>query len=163
MKTSSSSILVRRTGREQSLLHKLLGVAMIVAILFVSLPAGNAFAAPISADSRSELRGEWKDKIQNVSVEGFFYERIRIYPADFKDPAELAQAHQLLNNYGAAYRAAGTLILNHAGFDSKGQVINEFQASQTIKAVAENLRIMRVMRNKLDGLEGDYRLLPRQS
>ncbi len=160
MNTSRSFISIGSAESGKSLLQKMLVAFLTIAVLFVSFPAGNVHAAPASTDNRSELRGEWKDKIQNVHAERFFYERVRIYPADFKDPAELAQAHQLLNDYGVAYRAAGTLILNHVGFDSKGQVVNESQASQTVKDVADYLRQMRTLRNKLDHLEGDYRLLP---
>ena len=163
MKTIPSSISIAGRDIGQLILQKTLVAFLIMAVLFASFPAAHAYAAPASIDSKKALQGEWQDKIDNVQVESLFYDRVRVYPADFKDLNELAQAHQFLNDYGVAYRAAGTLILNHAGFDSQGQVINENQANQTIKAVAENLRIMRVMRDKLNGLEGDYRLLPRQS
>ncbi len=160
MKTSWSFISTGSVALGESLLQKMLVAFLIIAVLFASLPAANVYAAPVNTDSRNELKGEWRDKIQNVRDESFFYERVRVYPADFKDPVELAQAHQLLNDYGVAFRAAGTLILNHAGFDSNGQILNESQANQTIKGVAEYLRVMRALRNKLSDLEGDYRLLP---
>lgn len=163
MKTIPSSISIASTDTGPLMLQRILFAFLIMAVLFALLPAAHVHAAPASLDNRKALQGEWKDKIQNVEAESLFYDRVRVYPADFKDLDELAMAHQLLNDYGVAYRTAGTLILNHAGFDSQGQILNETQANQTIKAVAENLRIMRVMRSKLDGLEGDYRLLPRQS
>jgi hypothetical protein len=160
MKTSYTSISISRAEPGWSSLQKMLIAALIFALLFASLPAARALAAPANVDSKNALNGEWRDKIQNVRAEGFFYDRVRVYPADFEDLDELAQAHEFLNNYGLAFRAAETLIFNHVGFNADGQVINEIQANQTIKAVAENLRIMRVMRDKLDDLEGDYRLLP---
>jgi hypothetical protein len=163
MKTIPSSISIASTDTGQLMLQKMLIAFLIMAVLFALLPAAHVSAASANVDSKKALQGEWRDKINNVDAESFFYDRVRVYPADFKDLDELSKAHELLNNYGAALRTAGTLILNHAGFDSQGQVLNETQANQTIKAVAENLRIMRTLRNQLDGLEGDYRLLPRQS
>lgn len=163
MKTSSLSISMARAGAERSFLQKLLFACLIMAVLFSFLPAAYASAAPASDGSiptPKELKGEWNDKLQNLRDEGFFYERVRVYPADFKDRDELARAHELLNTYGAAYRTAQTLIFNHTGFDANGLVINDVQANQSIKGVAEQLRIMRAMRNKLEGLEGMYRLLP---
>lgn len=163
MKTIPSSISIASRDMGQLILQKTLVAFLIMTVLFASFPAAHVYAAPASGDTKKALQGEWQDKIQNVQVESLFYDRVQVYPADFKDLNELAKAHQFLNDYGVAYRAAGTLILNHAGFDSQGQVLNENQANQTVKAVAESLRIMRVIRDKLNGLEGDYRLLPRQS
>jgi hypothetical protein len=154
------TISILRAELGEYFLRKMLVASLIIAILFASFPASNALAAPAGDLNRNQLKGEWRDKIQNVNAEGFFYDRVRVYPADFKDLNELAQAHEYINTYGAAFRAAETLIFNHVGFDAEGQVINENQADQTIKAVAENLRIMRVMRAKLDQMEGEYRLLP---
>ena len=163
MKTFPSSISIAGRDMGQLILQKTLVAFLIITVLFASFPAVHVYAAPASVDTKKALQREWQDKIDNVQVESLFYDHVRVYPADFKDLSELAKAHQFLNDYGVAYRAAGTLILNHAGFDSQGQVLNENQANQTIKAVAENLRIMRSLRNQLNGLEGDYRLLPRQS
>jgi hypothetical protein len=160
MKTSYTSISILRAEPGWSFLQKMLIASCILVLLFASLPAVRGTAAPASDLNRGELKAEWRDKIQNVDAAGFFYDRVRVYPADFKDLDELAQADEFLNNYGVAFRAAETLILNHVGFDADGLVINEIQANQTIKVVAENLRIMRIMRDKLNGLEGDYRLLP---
>jgi hypothetical protein len=153
-------ISISRAGLGELLFQKMLVAALIIAVLFASLPAASVSAAPANLDNKKALQGEWRDKIHNVDAESFFYDRVRVYPADFKDPDELAKANEFLSNYGVAFRAAETLVFNHAGFDSNGLVLNEFQANQTIKAVAENLRIMRAMKDKLNGLEGDYRLLP---
>ena len=157
------SISVLRAGLGELLLQKMLVASLILAVLFASLPATHAYAAPVNLDNKNALRGEWRDKIHNVDAESFFYDRVRIYPADFTDPDEFAKASELLSNYGTAFRAAERLVFNHVGFDSQGQVVNESQANQTIKAVAENLRIMRVTRDKLDELDGEYTLLPRGS
>ena len=158
MNTNRLYVLAANDPRGGLFHSKLFMVALIMAILVSLLPAASVFAAPASA--ANSLKGEWKDKIQNIRAESFFYQRVRVYPADFEDLSELARAHELLNNYGTAYRAAQTLIFNHAGFDANGQVINEIDANKTIKDVADYLHTMRGLRTKLDDLEGKYRLLP---
>jgi hypothetical protein len=154
---SSGSMAVEETGR--SLFQKMLFASLIIVLLFASLPAPGASAAS-AQDLADDLENEWENKVEKVEIEGMFYQRVRVYPADFKDPNEFALANEILNNYGSAYLSAQRLAFNHTGFDAKGQVINENQANASIKAVAENLRIMRVLRKRLNDLNGNYRLLP---
>jgi hypothetical protein len=146
----------------KSFFHKMLFAILILALLIALLPAAAVSAAPASGGTpvSKNLKNEWRDKIQNVKVESLWYQRVRAYPADYEDLNELALAHEYLNNYGAALRSAQSLIFSHTGFDTEGEVMNENLANQTVKAVAENLRIMRAMKAKLNGLEGKYRLLP---
>ena len=159
-KISIRSMAIEMAGR--SFFHKMLFAFLIIALVIALLPATGVSAAPPSDGTpvSKNLKNEWQDKIQNVKVESLWYQRVRAYPADFEDPDELAQAHEYINTHGIALRAAQTLIFNHTGFDAKGQVLNENQANQTVKAVAENLRIMRAMKKNLNDLEGKYRLLP---
>jgi hypothetical protein len=145
----------------RSLFQKLLLVSLIVALMLAMLPVQGALAAPASADSiNGDLAKEWKDKIEHLQAFGLFYERVRVYPADFDDPAVHAQAWNILHRYGAALRAAQTVVLSRTGFDEKGRVINEKQADQSLKELAGYLHEMRSLRKNLDALEGEYRLLP---
>jgi hypothetical protein len=95
-----------------------------------------------------------------VDNNSIFYQRVRVYPADFEDLDELAIAHDILNNYGVALRSAQRIVFNHPGFDQNGKVTNENMADQSLKDLGENLRLMRVYKARLDALEGNYRLLP---
>ncbi|HJS20692.1 MAG TPA: hypothetical protein VJ785_18245 [Anaerolineales bacterium] len=157
MNVSPSSVLVAGELAGRSFTQKMMVASLIVAIVLALLPIQGAFAAP---DPANNYEQEWKNKLEKVRVNGIFYERVRVYPADFEDQTELALAHGYLNQYGAALRGAQTVILNHTGFDTKGKVLNDTQANQSLKQLSEYLRIMRVMNAKLNALEGEYRLLP---
>lgn len=163
MKTNLSSNLMFRNGAGSSFFQKLLVSSLFIALLIASLPARVALAAPASGGTSvntNEMQKEWDSKIQKVDYNSIFYQRVRVYPADFEDRNELAMAHDILNNYGVALRGAQRLIFNHPGFDQKGKVVNENLADQSLKELSEYLRQMRVLKGNLDQLEGDYILLP---
>ena len=163
MKTNPSSNVIVRNGAESLFFQKMFVAALIIALLFASLPARAALAAPASDGktfNTNEMQKEWDNKVEKVDNNSIFYQRVRVYPANFEDPNELAIAHDLLNNYGAALRSAQRIVINHPGFDQNGKVTNENLADQTLKDLSENLRLMRVYKAGLDQLEGNYILLP---
>ncbi len=157
MKTKMLSISMKTEGVGRSVLQELLLASLVVALMLSLLPVQGAFAA---GPTKSELANEWEAKLEKVRLNGIFYERVRVYPADFDNLSELAVAHDLLAQYGAALRGAQTVILNHTGFDERGRVLNEKQADQTLKDLAAYVQEMRSLMKRLDALEGDYRLLP---
>ena len=164
MNTNLYTGLLNREEPGGSLLQKLLIASLILAILFGSLPVHQALAAPASdgtstQDDDYEMR--WENRIQRLRFYNDFYQRVRVYPADFKDPDELARAHDLLNQYGVALRGAQAVVAAQAGFNQKGHVINSNQAAQSLKDLGSYMYTMRVLKNKLGDLEGKYRLLPR--
>jgi hypothetical protein len=163
MKTNLSSNIMFLNGAGNSFIQKLFVASLVIALLLASLPARAALAAPASdgtSVNTKEMQKEWDNKSQKVDYNSMFYQRVRVYPADFEDPDELAMAHEILNNYGVALRSAQRIIFNHAGFDQNGKVTNENLADQSLKDLGENLRLMRVYKERLGQLEGDYRLLP---
>jgi hypothetical protein len=164
MNTNQSSSLMVRNGAESSFFQKMFVAALIIALLFASLPARAALAAPAAGDEKNfntnEMQKEWDNKLEKVENNSIFYQRVRVYPANFEDLNELAIAHDLLNNYGAALRSAQRIVINHPGFDQNGKVTNENQANQSLKDLSENLRLMRVYKAGLDQLDGEYILLP---
>lgn len=163
MKTNLLSNVMVRNGMENSFIQKMFTAALIIALLLASLPARAALAAP-AGDGKNfntnEMQQEWDDKLEKVENNSIFYQRVRVYPANFEDPDELAVAHGFLNEYGAALRNAQRIVISHAGFDQKGKVTNANLADQTLKDLSENLRLMRVYKEKLDHLNGEYILLP---
>jgi len=146
-----------------SLFFKLLLSFAAIALIFASLPVHGALAAPAASTGNNNFEQEWNDKLQKVHNNSIFYQRVRVYPENFDDPAELTQAHEILNQYGVALRAAQRIITNHNGFDTKGRVTNDIQADQSLKDLSENLRLMRVLKSNLDALHGEYILLPLSS
>ncbi|HEX5837231.1 MAG TPA: hypothetical protein VFY26_05320 [Anaerolineales bacterium] len=157
MKTKMLSISMKTEGVGRSVTQKLLLASLVIALVLSMLPVQGALAA---AGSNADRVREWEAKLDKVRLNGIFYERVRVYPADFDDLSELAVAHDLLAQYGVALRGAQTIILNHTGFDERGRVLNEKQADQSLKDLAAYIQEMRSLMKRLDALEGDYRLLP---
>jgi hypothetical protein len=160
MNTNQSSTLMLRNGARDSFFRNLFAALLMIALLFTSLPARAALAAGGTTFNKSEMQQEWDNKAQKVHNNSIFYQRVRAYPSNYEDPNELATAHDILNNYGTALRSAQRIITNHSGFDEKGKVVNEKLADQSLKDLSENLRLMRVLKDQLDGLQGEYILLP---
>jgi hypothetical protein len=163
MKTNQSSTLMVRIRARGSFFRNLFLSFLMIALLFASLPAHAALAAPASggtSGNTNQMQQDWDNKIQKVDYNSVFYQRVRVYPADFEDPNELATANDILINYGVVLRSAQRIVFNHSGFDQKGKVINENLADQSLKDLGENLRLMRVYKQKLDDLGGEYKLLP---
>ena len=161
MNTKLLSKAIKREGVGRSVTQKFLLASLVIALMLSLIPAQGALAAPANAGGgNSDLSKEWEAKLEKVRLNGIFYERVRAYPADFKNLSELAVAHNLLAQYGTALRGAQTVILNHTGFDERGRVLNEKQAEQTLRDLAAYIQEMRSLMKRLDALEGDYRLLP---
>jgi hypothetical protein len=157
MRTKLLSISIKNEGVGRSVTQKLLLASLVIALMLSFLPVPAAFAA---SGTSADLQKEWEAKLEKVRLNGIFYERVRVYPADFENLSELAVAHDLLAQYGVALRGAQTVILNHTGFDERGRVLNEKQADQSLKDLAAYIQEMRSLMKRLDALEGDYRLLP---
>jgi hypothetical protein len=142
------------TDQLGSLFHsKLFVVALILALLFASLPATRVLAAPASDQGVMEnknLEQGWKAKQTNLRWAGYYYDHVQFLPADFERPADLARVQWYLEKYGIALRAANTILRNHAGFDIEGNVINEVQADQSIRDLAMYLQMMRGIRDKIE-------------
>jgi hypothetical protein len=163
MKPNQSSNVMAPAWAGNSFLRKLFVSVLMIAVLFTSLPARAALAAPASSGTSvntNEMQKDWDNKIQKVEYNSTFYQRVRVYPANFEDQNELATAHNILNNYGVALRSAQRIVLNHSGFDQKGKVVNVNLADQSLKDLSENLRLMRVYKESLNQLDGEYVLLP---
>ena len=93
--------------------------SLIMALLFTWLPVANVFAAPARITQDDDLAAEWQSKLRNLRFHSLFYEQVRLYPADYKNPEDLAQAHALLAKYGFALRQANSIVFTRAGFDLK--------------------------------------------
>ena len=136
----------------EPLYSKLILAAIVVALLFASLPVPGAFAAPAGDEQPWEnvdLEGEWKDKLRQLQAEGLFYNQVRFHPADFEDSSDLARAWDLLHKHGFALKQANTVVFNHSGFDLKGNVLNERLAYDTLHDLGMYLHAMQGFRMKI--------------
>lgn len=143
------------TDQLGELFHSKLFVAfLILALLFASLPAMRVLAAPASGQGVTEnmsLEQGWKAKQNHLRWAGYYYDHVQFVPADFERPADLAR-EWYLEKYGIALSAANTVLQNHAGFDIKGDVINEVQADQSIRDLAMYLQMMRAIQDKIEDI-----------
>jgi hypothetical protein len=152
MKTKVYALTARDQGGV-SLYSKMFFVSLILALLFASLPLASVFAAPDSVVETDDLAREWKNKLRTLRTQGFYYDTIRLLPADFKKTEDLARAHMYLEKYGFALRQANTIVFNHTGFDINGRVLNEKQAVESLEDLSMYIHMMRGLRGKIGDIE----------
>ena len=131
---------------------KLFVAALILALLLASFPAASVFAAPASDEApweKVDLEQEWKNKLQQLAVEGLFFNQVRFIPADFENSTDLARAWDLLHKHGFALQLANTVVFNHSGFDIEGNVLNGRLAYDTVHELAMYIHTMRGLRMKI--------------
>jgi len=131
---------------------KLFIAALILALLLASFPAASVFAAPAGDEApweKVDLKQEWKNKLQQLAVEGLFFNQVRFIPADFENSADLARAWDLLHKHGFALQLANTVVFNHSGFDIEGNVVNGRMAYDTVHELAMYIHTMRGLRMKI--------------
>lgn len=141
---------------EESLYQKIFVIFLLTALLLASLPVKSVLAASGPTEN-SNLELEWKKKLDTLRVQGLFYQRVRLNPADFENSDDLARAHYFLEKYGTALRQANTVVFNHTGFDIKGRVTHENQAYDSVHDLAMYLQMMRGFREKLNEIPREHR------
>jgi hypothetical protein len=151
MKTKWSYRSVFSDRANGSLFQKMLVGSIIVALLAAFLPASSVFAAPASDSvNGGTLEQEWSNKLSMVRAENLFYAQAKLFPSDFEDADDMARAYELLGKYGLALKQANAVIVEHAGFDKTGDVINEIKATESVQELGMYLHIMRGMLLKMD-------------
>lgn len=131
---------------------KLFVAALILALLLASFPAASVFAAPAGDEAPWEnidLEQEWKNKLQQLAVEGLYFNQVRFIPADFENASDLARAWDLLHKHGFALQQANTVVFNHSGFDIEGNVLNGRLAYDSVHELAIYIHTMRGLRMKI--------------
>lgn len=135
------------------LYSKMFFVSLILALLLAFLPLANALAAPETVIETDDLAKEWKNKLHTLRYQGFYYDTVRLLPADFDKQDDLALAHMYLEKYGFALKQANTIVFNHTGFDINGRVLNEKQAVESIEDLSMYIHTMRGLREKVEVIE----------
>ena len=156
MKTNRLYALTAVSRSEGSVLQKMIVILLLIALMLASLPVKGVLAASGPTET-SNLELEWKNKLRTLSTQGLFYERVRLNPADFDNPDDLARAHYFLEKYGMALKQANTVVFNHAGFDIKGSLTNENRAYDSVHELAMYLQMMRGFREKLNEIPRENR------
>ena len=139
------------------LYSKMFFVSLILALLLALLPVANALAAPANVIETDDLAKEWKNKLHTLRYQGFYYDTVRLLPADFDKQEDLALAHMYLEKYGFALKQANTIVFNHTGFDINGRVLNEKQAVESIEDLSMYIHTMRGLRGKIEAIEDAQR------
>jgi hypothetical protein len=152
MKTKVYALTARDRGGAP-LYSKMFLVSLILALLLALLPVAKVLAAPPSVIETDDLAKEWKNKLHTLRYQGFYYDTVRLLPADFDNQDDLALAHMYLEKYGFALKQANTIVFNHTGFDINGRVLNEKQAVESIEDLSMYIHMMRGLRGKIDAIE----------
>ena len=153
MKTDRLYVLTGADARVNLFRSRLFVIAVILAMLASFLPAASALAAPANRREISEdntLVEEWSNKLDHLHAEELYYSKVRFYPADFEDRADLAKVHYYLEKYAFALRQAKAIALNHTGFDLRGEIVDLQDADQSVHDLAMYLHAMRGLREKID-------------
>jgi hypothetical protein len=156
MKTKVYALTARDQGGAP-LYSKVFFASLILAVLLAFLPLANALAAPASVIETDDLAKEWKNKLHTLRYQGFYYDTVRLLPADFDKQDDLALAHMYLEKYGFALKQANTIVFNHTGFDINGRVLNEKQAVESIEDLSMYIHMMRGLRGKIEAIEDAQR------
>ncbi|HJR81272.1 MAG TPA: hypothetical protein VJ821_14475 [Anaerolineales bacterium] len=122
-------------------------LSVLIALLVSAFSVSGVSAA--RTVPMAELESTWDRQLDRLFVHGFFFDNVRLYPADFEDLDDLEQAYFYLDKFRIALRGAQTLVATHPGFDFEGSVTNQFEATQTVRSMANYLWVMRGMHNKL--------------
>lgn len=152
MKTKAYALTARDQGGV-SLYSKMFIISLILALVLSFLPLASALAAPASVTETDDLAKEWKNKLHTLRAQGFYYDTVRLLPADFKKAEDLALAHMYLEKYGFALKQANTIVFTHSGFDINGRVLNEKQAVKSIEDLSMYIHMMRGLRGKIEDIE----------
>ncbi len=134
---------------KESLIRKLLVMAVIVVLMAAFLPVSSVFAASEMAKGGT-LEEEWSNKLSMVRAENLFYAQIKLFPVDYKSSKDMARPYELLDKYGSELKRANEIITNHVGFDETGDVINTEEAWQSVQDLGECLCAMRGIAEKLE-------------
>jgi hypothetical protein len=153
MKTNRLYALTARDELGVSLYTKLFLAFAIIVVLFASLPIASVFAAPENVIETDDLAKEWKNKLRTLRYQGFYYDTVRLLPADFKKQTDLDLANMYLEKYGFALKQANTIVFNHSGFDINGRVLNEKQAVESLEDLSMYIHMMRGLRGKVEAIE----------
>lgn len=149
MKTHKLDALAIPQQRGGLFHSKLFVAALLLALLAAYFPAISALAAPPRPWEGDNLEEQWRDKLQQLTVEGLFFNQVRFLPSDFENSADLGRAWDLLHKHGFALTQANTVVFNHAGFDIEGNVTNERLAYESVHELAMHLHAMRGFRMKI--------------
>jgi hypothetical protein len=159
-----------------SLPQKMLFASLMVALIVASFSVTGVLAAN-NAAGPDDLQQAWNDKVAKVRAEAAFLNNVRLLPSMFPQQAlgpaipvtgdqaqnqtatlnrnkwsDWQKAQFYLDKYRAAMSQAQTIIFQHNGFDFNGQVLNQKQANRSFRDLADQLRIMRNMRLKIQEL-----------
>jgi hypothetical protein len=152
MKTKVYALTARDQGGA-SLHSKMLFISLMIALILAFLPLANVLAAPASVVETDDLAREWKNKLHTLRAQGFYFDTVRLLPADFKKAQDLDLAHMYLEKYGFALKQANTIVFNHTGFDINGRVLNEKQAVESLEDLSMYIHMMRGLRGKVEVIE----------
>jgi hypothetical protein len=131
-----------------SLSRKVFAALLIIALLFASVPAISAFAAPAAQGQTpgSGLEQDWGNKISQLRAAGAWFDNFQTRPGLNRSCGNMGQ---YLDRFRVALASAQALIVSGNGFNSSGQVTNDNQARRSVQQLGTYLGTMRGLRQNI--------------
>ena len=128
--------------------------ATIIALTLVSISVTSGFAAGpmLGSSTQSSGRGleaKWKSELNALQrykfLDGQIAKWIDVWLRMDRSHFSRAKKNRYANEIHLALHQAEMIATTHAGFDAKGNVINQNQAIQSVKNLSRYLNKMRVI------------------
>jgi hypothetical protein len=128
--------------------------ATILALTLVSISVTSVFAAGPMLGSNTQnsgrgLEAKWKNELTALQrykfLDGQIAKWINVWLRENRSHYSRAKKNRYANEIHLALQQAEIIAANHAGFDAKGNVINQHQAIQSVKNLSVYLNKMRVV------------------
>jgi len=128
--------------------------ATIIALTLVSVSVTSVFAASPMLGSSTQnrdrgLEAKWKNELSALQRYKFLYGQIAkwesVWLREHRSHYSRAKKNRYANEVHLALQQAEMIVAKHAGFDEKGNVIDQNQAIQSVKNLSMYLNKMRVV------------------
>ena len=125
-----------------SMLAKCTIIAVLIALVLSSFPTVNVLAK----GDTPNLEKKWDQLVTNYNRQSTRHDSVHNWvdhwfkthkEASYSEKAEVSKHLSICNS---AIASAGTVVANHAGFDSNGKLVDRAAAQKSIKALAYYLR-----------------------
>lgn len=125
-----------------SVIFKLAVLAILLSLVFASLPTASAFAR----GDQPNLEKKWDQLVNNYDRQNSNHNSLHKWVDHWlatnkkASVSEKAEVQKHLSICNSAIMSAGAIVSQHAGFDAKGKVVDRAAAVKSIKDLAYYLR-----------------------
>jgi hypothetical protein len=125
-----------------SILFKATVLALLIALLFASLPTTNV----VAKETNQGLEKKWDQLVNNFTNQSSNHNAAHKWVDHWlkthkkASSSEKAEVQKHLDICNSAIMSAGTIVSNHAGFDGEGNLVERASAIRSIKDLSYYLQ-----------------------